>query len=44
MELETNLKETREGIQRLQENYIGIGTYHIEMTRWWNNDQQAPPC
>ena len=33
IEMETNLKEVRDGFQRLQENYTGISTYIAEMDR-----------
>ena len=42
--METNLKEVRDGFQRLQENYTGISTYITEMDRWWTGKRQTPPC
>ena len=44
LELETYLKENQDGLQRLQENYTGITTYLIEMSRWWSKTRQTPPC
>ena len=44
IEMETNLKEVRDGFQRLQENYTGISTYITEMDRWWTGNKQTPPC
>ena len=44
IDMETNLKEVRDGFQRLQENYTGISTYITEMDRWWTGNRQTPPC
>ena len=44
LESETYLKENLDGLQRLQENYTGITTYLIEMSRWWSESRQTPPC
>ena len=44
LDMETNLKEIKDALQRLQESYTGISTFLTEMSRWCSEDRQIPPC